>query len=286
MPDIGLHQGAGLHCDTPAHGLRLVATLSAAQAPAPDVLWQLCAQLQRLGYPTLVLDGTSAETDACPGLAHLLAQAPWSASALLAGGGGADAASLAVLPALHGLRHLAAQEAHLQPPLQPLQALFRAYAVVVLHASVELLASPLLAGLTTAPLLLLQPGAQGVLEGYRQLKHLALNTGLAGTVACLAPAHDAARQRQASEALASVRSCAAQHLGQRIGTTLVQEGSAPDLQRLALLLLENAATLLGSALGAARGADAGPGSPCGAEAALYAPQARTVQPPTHSFLGH
>ncbi len=242
MPDMVLHQGASLHCDTPDAGLRLLAVLSQPHADALDTLWQVCAQLQRLGYPVIVLDGTSAESDATPGLAHLLAQGAWGNGALPAMPGG-DALSLAVLPALHGLAALQGDAPGRVQALAPLHTLFRSYALVVLHAPVAVLASALLEGLSTTPLLVLQPGSEGVLDGYRQLKQLALHTGLNARVASVAQPHDAAQERQARDALHAVSACAARHLGQHMGTTLLQRGNAADLQQLALQLLESAGTL-------------------------------------------
>ena len=288
MPDMDMHQGAGLRRDLPPMDLRLLAVLSQNTAQATDTLWQVCAQLQCLGYPVVVLDGTSAESDTAPGLAHLLVQTPWNGGVALPALGGTDAASLAVLPALHGLAalardaHVALQDTHnpLHPrlhPLQPLQALFRCYALVVLHAPVTTLASPLLDDLPTTPLLVLQPGADGVLEGYRQLKLLALHTGLVGTVACVAQPGDAEQQRHARDALHAVSSCAARHLGQRIGTTLLQAGDGAGLQRLALQLLESAGTLPAAP-------SAGAWSP--APAPAYAPMHSLVQAPSHFQPGH
>ena len=73
-------------------------------ASALETLWQICAHLQRLGLPVVVLDGTAQETENTPGLLHLLLQMPGSHSAGLHAG--AQAHSLAVIPAARGLRHL------------------------------------------------------------------------------------------------------------------------------------------------------------------------------------
>lgn len=246
MPEMTLHQGAGLQRNLPPTGLRLLAVLSQNNARATHVLWQVCAQLQGLGYPLVVLDGTSAESESTPGLAHLLSQSHWNDGARPALAP-SEADSLAVLPALHGLATLARDAlTPLHPsqhPLQPLQTLFGSYALVVLHAPAAALASPLLKGLSTTPLLVLQPDADGVLAGYRQLKQLALNTGLSAAVACVVPQRDTEHQHQARDVLDAVRDCAARHLGQRIGTMLLQADNAADVQRLALQLLESAGPL-------------------------------------------
>ena len=247
MLDIGFHQGVSLHSHTPQDELRLVAVASPQdEAYGLETLWHVCLHLQRLGYPVVVLDGTARESDATPGLKDLLAHDPWSIGAGL--GGPSDASALAVLPAALGLQALARNPQHLAQPLQILQPLFRRYAMVVLHAPITTLASPLMAGTLTAPLLIMAPGKADVVGSYRQLKHLALHAGLAGMVACVTSAASGQRQL-ADESLRALRECASQHLGQQIRTSSIQAGSPQDLQRLALQLLENACTI--SAPGAA-----------------------------------
>ena len=242
MLDIGLHQGSSLHCHTPEVELRLATVVSqSGHGPTLETLWQMCSHLRQLGYPVIVLDGTADESDDAPGLQQLLAHAPWGDSSLL--GAGAHASSIAVLPAMQGLRTLAFHGLHLQQPLEPLQALFRQYTLVVLYAPVATLASPLLAGTTTAPLLVMPPGHSGVVESYKQLKHLLVHAGMVGTVACVTPHSISAQRQQASEGLHALRQCAEKHLGQHIGTTIIHADNPQDLQRLALQLLEKADTL-------------------------------------------
>ena len=63
MLDTSFHQGSGLHSFTPEATLRLLAVASQDNAATGlDVLWQICASLQRLGYPVVVLDGTAPES--------------------------------------------------------------------------------------------------------------------------------------------------------------------------------------------------------------------------------
>ena len=242
MLDIGLHQGSSLHCYTPEVELRLATMVSqSGHGPALETLWQMCAHLRQLGYPVIVLDGTADESEDAPGLQQLLGHAPWGEGRMP--GSGAQASPLAVLPALQGLRTLAFRGAHLQQPLQPLQALFRQYTLVVLYAPVTTLASPLLAGTTTSPLLIMPPGHSGVVDSYKQLKHLLVHAGMVGTVACVTPQSISAQRQQASEGLQALRQCAEKHLGQHIGTTIIHADNPQDLQRLALQLLEKADTL-------------------------------------------
>lgn len=242
MLDMSLHQGSSLHCHTPEVELRLSCVVSqGAAGRALETLWQVCAHLQHLGYPVIVLDGTAQESDQAPGLQHLLASAPWGESGFAADG--TDPFSLAVLPAFQGLYTLAFNSPHLLQPLQALQPLFRHYALVVVYASLGTLSTPLLTGTATAPLLLMEPGRQGVVASYKQLKHLAMHRGLTGTVACVADSDDPAHRHQIHTQLHTLRQCAARHLGQHIATTSVYAHNSQDLQRLGLQLLENAGTI-------------------------------------------
>lgn len=242
MLDLSLHQGSSLHWHTPEAALRLSAVVSqGAQGGALELLWQVCSQLQRLGYPVIVLDGTAEESAQAPGLQHLLASAPRGDGSFARIN--TDASSLAVLPAFQGLYTLAYHAPNAAQPLQTLQPLFRQYALVVVYASVATLSTPLLQGTATAPLLLMQPGKPGVVASYKQLKQLAVHTGLNGTVACIADSDAPARRQQIDSQLHTLRQCAARHLGQHIGTTSVYPGSVADIQGLALRLLENAGTL-------------------------------------------
>ena len=250
MLDIGLHQGSSLHCFTPEVELRLATVVSQpGLGPTLETLWQMCSHLRKLGYPVVVLDGTANENDDVPGLQQLLAQAPWGEGSLPSAS--SNASSLAVLPAMQGLRTLEFHGAHSQQPLQPLQALFRQYTLVVLYAPVDTLASPLLAGSATVPLLIMPPGHGGVVDTYKQLKHLLVHAGVVGTVACVTPNSMAAQRQQASEGLQALRQCAEKHLGQHIGTTIIHADNPQELQRLALQLLEKADTLMAPAYASA-----------------------------------
>ena len=242
MLDVGFHQGASLYSHMPQDELRLVAVASShADAYGLETLWQICVHLQRLGYPVVVLDGTAQESESGPGLQDLLAHAPWSDS--IGPGSRVDASALAVLPAYLGLQSLSSNPRNLQQPLSALEPLFRRYALVVLYAPVTTLASPLLAGTMTAPLLIMTPGKPGVVNSYRQLKHLALHAGLTGAVACMTSSLQVDQCSEGENALQSLRQCALRHLGQQIQTSLIRTDSPQDLQRLALQLIENACTI-------------------------------------------
>lgn len=241
--DTAVHQALGLHNYTPQCDLRLLPVLAQPEdGPWLELLWQLCAHLQRLGYPVAVLDGTALESHHSPGLAQLLGARPWPGAERL-NGDAADDTSLAVLPAARGLAWLAdqAQLGH-NAVLQRLQPLLRAYAAVVLYAPAERLA-PLLLGSASIPLVMTGPGAQGMVRSYRQLKHMALHAGVRCTVAAIVPPQSSAQPCQTAEALATLQRSALRHLGQHIHTTTVTAARPQDIQRLALRLMENAVPL-------------------------------------------
>ncbi len=242
MLDFGWHQGMGLQNHKPHDELRLL-----AMASTPDVsggletLWQVCLHLQRLGYPVVVLDGTAAESAQSPGLQDLLTHEIWADSLRPPKTGTSE---LAVLPAQRGLQTLVRQAEPGAQALQGLYPLLRNYALVMVYAPIEVLASPLLESSMAAPLILMQPGQAGVIESYRLLKLLALHAGLTGLVACMGRSYPQQAVRVAQETLESLRRCAARHLGQQPRTALIRTDRPQELQRLALQWLENACAIV------------------------------------------
>ncbi|MFN7154646.1 MAG: hypothetical protein ACK4OE_13235 [Acidovorax sp.] len=242
MLDIGFHQGAGLHSFTPQSELRVLAVASQGNAATGlEALWQICASLQRLGYPVVVLDGTAQETEDSPGLTHLLQQTPWNEGASM--NMGATASSLAVIPAAKGLLHISreARSTH-TPPLQGLLPYFRTYGLMVLHAPASTL-GPLLTHTATIPLVVMGQGSAGVITSYKSLKQIAMHTAMPCMVAALLHGNTAAERRKTQSALQTLQRCAERHLGGPVRTTTIATQNPQDLQRLALQLLENAGTI-------------------------------------------
>lgn len=236
MLDFGVHQGSSLLVAQAADdSLRLIPVLATPEGREQSVVWDVCQQWQRLGYPTLVLDGSSMETDDEPGLADLLEHAIWIDPAADPATGGTS--SIAVVPAARGLSQLRTQEG----ALRLLNPLFRRYAIVVLYAPLDVLASALLEHTAAVPLLMLKNGSPGVVDAYRHLKALALHAGVNALVAgTLTPDADAAVVQAQLQRLCG---CAMDHL-RRVPRTMAVDTHRPaDMQRLALALLENAATL-------------------------------------------
>ncbi|MFN3439134.1 MAG: hypothetical protein ACK41V_15655 [Acidovorax sp.] len=245
MLDIGFHQGAGLHSFTPQTELRVLAVASQGNAATGlEALWQICASLQRLGYPVVVLDGTALETEDSPGLLHLLQQTPWNDGASM--NMGATASSLAVIPAAKGLAHISRETRSTHAsPLQGLLPYFRTYGLMVLHAPASTL-GPLLTHTATTPLVVMGQGSAGVITSYKSLKQIAVHTGLPCMVAALLHGNTAAERRKTQSALQTLQGCAERHLGGPVRTTTIATQNPQDLQRLALQLLENAGTISGT----------------------------------------
>lgn len=264
-----LHQGQGLHGQPGAaapSSLRVLATLrdtaSDAEGQAEQaLLWPVCASLQRLGLPVLVLDASQGEAPDAPGLAQLLQQSAWQARTGLHPEPRSH--SVAVLPARLGLELLPQQARQAgMAPMQWLQRHVRGYAIVMLYADADTLAANL-AGQAVHPLMVLPEQGPRVLGCYRLLKQLALHAGLRCLLAPLLPApaevdvtsydwrrgqtgarsqaEDAQRRQSQIDALLQ---CAQRHLGHTPGLLPVRLHHAPDLQRLALQLLNHAGSVL------------------------------------------
>ena len=234
------HQGAGLHALMAQQELRLIPIL---QQPGNhtevETVWQLCSHLQRLGYSVAALDGSSHESDFIPGLDHLLGTSAWP-DANTWHNVRTSSSSLAVISAANGLQRLV-DYAHSSPgaALQPLHALFRSYAILVLYAPAALMA-PLVQRTDCVPLVLTGAAAHGMVGSYLQIKHMAQHADVRCTVAALAQQPSPEQHQQTQQALTTLQHSALQHLGQSIRTTAIDTSAPQQLQRLALQLLENA----------------------------------------------
>lgn len=238
MLDTFADQGASLRQARNAAPVRLITLVSQGeQALEQPLLWQLCQALQGYGYPPVVLDGTSLETPAHPGLSDLMLHTPWGAL------GATDDADWAVMPAATGLRRLA----HAAPrPLDRLGALFHGCGVLVLYARAELLI-PVLAGSTAQPVLALAPGRHALVRSYRTLKLFQEQARLAPTLVSLITNSLRNADQLARTTGRSLQKCALTFLGCQ--TDMITVRSEPqaehrndDVRRLALRLLENGAT--------------------------------------------
>lgn len=242
MLERDLHQGASLLHHALDTELRVAGLAPVPDALGLETLWHMCAQLQRMGYPVVVLDGCSPESEARPGLAQILEQDPWSQPPGHAGF--TNGASFAVLPAAQGLRRLVRNaDVTGNTGLTQLQPHFHAYALALIHAPVEWLA-PLMQPHSGKPLVMVAPGTAGTQQAYQQIEHLALQTERACQVCAVVRGHsESLPARRARAQITTLQRCAADLLGSQPAGSVVNAENTQDLQRLALQLLENAGTI-------------------------------------------
>ena len=235
MFDSGLHQATSLQNTATQADLRIIPVVShGAGTTDQAVMWELCAALQVMGYPVVVLDGTCAETADNPGLADLLHDALWEDASA------PDAEGMAVIPAACGLSILPSYAQSGPTPLHSLQGLFRMYRAVVIYADATTLA-PLLYNSDAEPLIFLPPDKKTVVSAYNSFKQLHMQAGSLATLVTVVPhADDAAMAQQATRVQLAVRNCAQTYMGSMPRSFTVRLDQQHDVQRLALQLLENA----------------------------------------------
>lgn len=242
MFDPGINQGAGLHAFAATPAPRIVALTSYGNRQAElSLLWSLCSAWSDLDYTVLVLDVTTPESDAQPGLLHLLANRHQALDAY------AEGVAWPILPAAHGFLHLCGAAAPGDEGAALAGALaqrFAAHDVVLVYADAAALAAAF-AGSALQPLLALSASRVSTLSAYRALKLMLLKGRLQPTmVAPSAPSEPTSMPRR-HDLSASLQDCAQAFLGQRLTTVRIsprQDGDAlyDDTHRLALRLLENA----------------------------------------------
>lgn len=234
MLDNGLNQGVGLQRIAPRTPLRLVALASHGdKASELPLLWNLCSTWIGLGYPVAVLDMTADETEANPGLRQILDGSYWDDSAH-------SGTSWAVLPARQGMEHLLATHAAL--PLEQLPTLFPEYEIVLVYAPTDLIVA-LFQDTPISPLIALSSQPQALLTAYQSTKQLLLEARLHPTIVSVLEADDPYAPDDVSQ---SLRNCALNFLGEEVSTLTARTGapgSAEEMKRLVLRLLENAAVL-------------------------------------------
>ena len=229
----------GLGCQT---GPRLIAMVSHGdeQAELP-LLWQLCLSLVNFGYSITVLDATTAESEANPGLEQLFANAHWRDN------GVADTPAWTVIPAARGIQKLAHDTDGSHRGLHQLCHLLPQEGVVVLYSKVEWM-MPLVSDRQMEPLLAVSPRKTSLLTSYMALKRMLITGKLRPTIIHML--HDAGMHTPQPDLFASagLGACAKRFLGYDCKTFNIVEQrgeSQPcaEVQSLALRLLENSVTL-------------------------------------------
>lgn len=242
MLEMCVNQGAGLQRIARQAAPRVMALASHGdQQGELPLLWSLCATLDGFGYPVAVLDATTAESNANPGLAQLLDDDAWCADARQA------PESWSVIPAALGLQRLCARQAGPGLPLAALGGLFDRFGVLLIYARADTL-TRLLPDSGIAPLLTVSALKTSALSAYQALKQLLLNARLRPTIAAWTGEPGAGLPLTSPSPINNLQECAMTFLDYRpdaLSVRAPQPGhdSCDDMHRLALRLLEQAMPL-------------------------------------------
>ncbi|QHI97977.1 hypothetical protein GT347_08200 [Xylophilus rhododendri] len=240
-------QGAGLRLQMPQTCPRLAALIGHGDTDTElPLLWQLCDALQSLGYRVAVLDASRAESFDTPGLQGLL-DGSLSADDELDPSGSFAAVELSIFPAHRGLASLVGLDG--VPDFGASARLGRAlhsYDIAVLYGSAAQLAE--WAGhCAIAPVLPAAPRKSSLLAVGKAVKTLA-DAGVLPTLASVVTRPGIATAGVAQAARENLARCAAYWLGREIDVLRVRsapegEPASTEVHRLALRLIEGAATL-------------------------------------------
>lgn len=230
----------GLGCQS---GPRLLAMVSHGDERAElPLLWQLCLSLVNFGYSITVLDATTPESEANPGLEQLLENAHWRDD------GVRDTPAWAVIPSAKGIQALAAGPgAHSGSLLHQLLPSLPAEGIVVLYCKVEWML-PLVSDWHMEPLLAVSPLQRSLLTSYMALKRMLITGKLKPTIVNMLQDSDLHSPHKALSASAGLGACARRFLDYECKTLNIREQKgesqpSAQVQSLALRLLENSVTL-------------------------------------------
>ncbi|QDL56103.1 MinD/ParA family protein [Rhodoferax aquaticus] len=238
MLEKPLNQAAGLLelAEPPAPKLMAVVSHGDEQSELP-LLWRLCAALVDFGYAVTVLDGTTRESEANPGLEQYLENGYWTSDDK------EDVPAWSIIPAGLGLRSLGSMADSQAQTLAYLHQLFQNEGIVLIYDSADCLV-PLLYDTGISPLLVLTPLRSSLITSYRSLKHLLLNGRLEPTIVEMAHRQGALPPNKLGNVANSLTECAKNFLG--YGLTALQieapfddDRPCVDIQNLALRMLEN-----------------------------------------------
>ncbi|MBS7349126.1 MAG: hypothetical protein KIG95_03010 [Comamonas sp.] len=232
------HQGSGLHWLGQSTGVRIWGLVPSGLEADTQALWHMCAHLQSQGHPTLILDASTQESAATPGLQELLQLGSGFAhQALPATDTERHPDHIQSLPAARGLVqliHLAQQQR--QAPLQLLQRYVRNHALVLLVAPAGLMVRAL-AGVQHTPTVLVAARQNAVLACYEALKQIFMHTAQMPRLLALRPATNGL-----DPLLKAIASCALEHLHSEPLIQQIDPLHPRQLHRWALQCLEQAFT--------------------------------------------
>lgn len=243
MLDDWITQGVGLQrLATPAP-LRIVTIASHGdKASELQLLWSLCTTWSHLGYSIAMLDATVSESPAQPGFEQLLEGAYWDE-------GPENGNAWSILSAARGLVRLRQQAADNKFPLHLVPNLFPQNDILVVYADTDAIVS-FFPDSGMEPLLTISSQKNALLAAYQNVKHLLLNARLRPTIVTLvdhaAPAMTS--PTTATQPTKKLQDCTQEFLGQQIPAIVLETANergraSAAMERLSLLLLENAITL-------------------------------------------
>lgn len=243
MHESTVNQAAGLLRLSRPSAPRMIAMVSHGDTQSElPLLWRLCWTLSDMGYPVTVLDATTFETDANPGLAHRLGDAYWHGSTPT------DVPAWNIIASGRAVQSMCGAPSAQSHCHDALGQLFPHDTIVILYSRVEWLI-PLLGGCCVAPLLAVSPNRESLLSSYQALKRLLINGKLKPTIASMEPqSREEADFTSTEVGVASLAECAKKFLGYEIkavhiGATVDNSHTHTDLQQLALRMVESAVLL-------------------------------------------
>lgn len=240
MFDTGTHQGLGLRGFAEKVVPRVVAIASHGDQDGElPLLWDLCSTYTGLSYPVAVIDATTFESEANPGLEQLLDQGYWKDDA------GGSQSAWPVIPAAKVLGRSGHLAKGATPHLNQIKSALQNYSVVLIYARPDILL-PLLSGSGLKPLLAVSAARMSRVTAYQALKLLLLNGKLHPTIVAMVHEHAAASDGQHHDLCKNLQDCAMAFLGYQLDTLTVRVqrpeagGYSSDMHTLALHLLETA----------------------------------------------
>lgn len=203
-------------------------------------LWQICAHLQRLGYPLSVLDVTATEGPGMPGLQDMLIHANRPSPAT-------DGA-WSVVPAATGLRQLASMLSPAETVEQALSHLFLDFGAVVVYADADTL-NRCMNGPHAYPVIPISPDAPSLLSAYASLKKLG-SQGPVQHAALVTVRSDQGSLQIARRIAKSLQNCTMKHLRCRLHHFDICSSFEPDtepvgVRQLIMDLLDRSHTATG-----------------------------------------
>lgn len=242
MLDYYANQASGLMGLGCQSGPKMIAMVSHGDEHAElPLLWQLCLSWVQLGYSVTVLDGTTSESDANPGLEQWLTNTHWPDDAA------SGMPSWTVIPSAKGMQILCTgEEAHANR-LQQLRRMVAPEGVLALYCNAECMTT-LLGDWTAQPLLAVSSTQTSLLTSYMALKRLLITGKLKPTIIHMLQDPKPNRSANVMQTSSGLVACAKRFLGYECRALNIQvphNDSQPsaEIQSLALRLLENSMTL-------------------------------------------